>query len=178
MKRKPFYVVTTILLALSFILGGCSATTGTSKFYVLNPLSNSGPVMELGKDLSIGVGPIKFPGYLTQPQIVTRVSANEIKISEFKRWAVYLPDHFSQILADNLSTLLSTERIYVFPWKKSTPIQYQVLIDISHFEAGVDGEVQLTAKWEIMGENDKDDTLIKKSNYNHGKLLLSAISKG
>jgi len=50
--------------------------------------------------------------------------------------------------------------------EKVDTYQYQVLINISHFEAGVDGEVRLTADWEIIGKNDNESFLIKKLNYN------------
>ena len=37
----------------------------------------------IGQELSIGVGPILFPGEINRPQIVTRTSANKLHVAQF-----------------------------------------------------------------------------------------------
>ena len=39
-----------------------------------------------------------------------------------------MKDNFINVLADNIGFLLPTERIYLYPWRVSVPIDYQVSI--------------------------------------------------
>jgi len=71
------------------------------------------------------VGPVELPEYLDRPQIMTCESRNELQFAEFDRWAGSLEKAFSRVLAVNLSILLSTDRVAVYPWK-TTPIDHQV----------------------------------------------------
>jgi uncharacterized lipoprotein YmbA len=94
---------------------GCG-TTDPARFYTLSPLAIPGTEAEAaGQGVAIGVGPIKLPEHLDRPQIVTRTSRNELKLAEFDRWAGSLADDFSRVLAENLSILLSTDRVSVYP---------------------------------------------------------------
>ena len=87
----------------------------------------------ISKGLTIGVGPIRFPDYLDRPGIVTRSSGNTIEIAEFDLWAGSLKDDFMRILAENLSILLGTEKMFfirisgTFPrfqnWREFEPLR-------------------------------------------------------
>ena len=112
---------TVVLTALLILLGGCSSSSPT-RFYVLRSWSDSMNKKELQPSdrercVSIGVGPVKVADYLDRPQIVTRVTPNEVKIAEFDQWAEPLGQNISRVLADNLSALLCTKVVVVFPWR-------------------------------------------------------------
>ncbi len=154
-----------LMPAFSLIIGVGCAVTEPSRFYTLHSLSNSGAEQPLatGRGLAIGITPIKLPEFLDRPQIVTRISQNQLRLANFDRWAEPLADNFARILAENLSILLSTDRIAVFPWTKSPPIDFQVAVDVTQFEGKLGGSVSLIARWIIFGEQDKKALLIRKS---------------
>jgi hypothetical protein len=155
-----------ILCIFLLILTGC-ASTKPSKFFVLSSLSTSDKAQQVassGNGVSIGVGPLKLPDHLNRPQIVTRTSQNELKITQFNRWAGSLREDFSLVLAENLSILLSTDRVVVIPWRRSIQIDYQVAVDVVRFDGALGENVLLKANWTIFGEGGKKAILMRASN--------------
>ena len=130
-----------IVLLISFIfLGGCLGT-GTQKptdYYLLQPLNSA--MEEQGaaarQGIVLGIGPVRVQDYLNRPQIVTRTSTSEIMLHEFHYWGEPLSTNFTVVLAQNLSALLSTDRIFIFPYrnKQNLPLQYQVIVDVIRFD--------------------------------------------
>lgn len=164
MKRKFEYWKSIGLILVFMVLGGCGATTQPSKFYLLNSLSSSEKaVSNVSAGMAIGIGPIHIPEYVDRPQIVTRISENELKLAEFHKWAEPLKDNIPQVLADNLSVLMRTDQVNIYPWKRSTPIDYQVTIDISRFDTSSDAEAHLVARWQVFGHDTRKVLALKKS---------------
>lgn len=151
--------------AFLFFSAGC-ANTKPSRFYTL---TSSGPSKTQSlpdpssHDLAIGIGPVVFPEYLDRPQIVTRAGRNELKISKFHRWAGTLRDEFCRALAENLSALLSTDRVSIYPWKSFVPIDYQVDIFVIRFDGEIGGNIILSSHLNIIGGTGKKILFSKKS---------------
>jgi uncharacterized lipoprotein YmbA len=113
--------------------------------------------------VALGVGPVALPEYLNRTQIVTRAGENQLQLAEFDRWAEPLTRSFTRVLVLNLSTLLSTDRIALHPWNRSTPIEYQVTVDVARFEAGRDGTASLLVRWSIVDGVQRRTLLMRKS---------------
>lgn len=165
MSRFLFTLFTLIISLM--VLAGCARTHPT-RFYILHPLDSSDterpePQVAEHDGIAIGIGPVELPEYLNRPQIVTRISKDELQLSEFHRWASPLQHNFPSVLAENLSILLSTERVAVFPWKRSTPIDYRVTLEIIRFDCKPGGNASLIARWSIFGEDKKNALSIKRS---------------
>jgi uncharacterized protein len=58
-------------------------------------------------------------------------------------------DNFINVLADNIGSLLSTERIYLFPWRQSVPIDYQVTADVVRCDGRLGDTAWLETRWSI-----------------------------
>jgi uncharacterized lipoprotein YmbA len=101
---------------------------------------------------------------LDRPQIVTQSSAHEVDLAEFHKWAEPLNENVSHVLAENLSALLSTDRIEEYPWRSSTPVDYQVTVDILQFDGIKGGEAVLVARWSLLGHDEKTILTTKKTN--------------
>ncbi|UCD35235.1 MAG: membrane integrity-associated transporter subunit PqiC [Nitrospiraceae bacterium] len=166
------------------VLGGCTSTSPT-RFYTLNPLVNPDETWQSsGKnDRVLGIGPVTLSAYLDRPQIVTGVSENEYAISEFDRWAGNLRDNISFVLAENISHLLGTDEVYVYPWKQTITVDFQVEVNVIRFHGTSDGTVLLSARWSVSEDDGKKALLFRLSNYQepvHGKgydALVSAKSR-
>lgn len=113
--------------------------------------------------IAIGIGPIKLPEYLDRPNIVTRAGGNELTISEFDRWAGSLKEDFTRVLAENISMLIGTDKIVIYPWRRSTLIDYQVEIDVIRFEGKLGEDAILKVRWAIFGDDDKKMLLVRTS---------------
>ena len=69
--------------------------------------------------------------------------------AEFDRWVGTFKDNFINVLADNIGFLLSTERIYLFPWRQSVPIDYQITVDVVRCDGRLGDAVWLETRWSI-----------------------------
>jgi uncharacterized lipoprotein YmbA len=160
--------------------------TPSSAFYQLNPIavpSGEGQVEEGDEDLAIAVGPVDFPDYLNRPQMVIRQNQNELELEEFHRWAGPLKEDFSSVLAENLSILLSSDRIAVFPWSRFVPTDYQVAVRVIRFDGKPGGNASLVARWSILEKKTKEALVVKSSSFTeptdkHGyEALVAAQSR-
>jgi hypothetical protein len=187
MSRYSFLKFIILAVAISSLLiAGCTATTGTTRLYVLQSLSTTEAEMEtkrIDEPVAIGIGSIEFPEYLDRPQIVTRTSESELHLAEFNQWAVPLKDDFSRALAEDLSVLLFTDNIFIFPWKRSTVIDYHVTMKITRFDTDTKGESMLVANWSVLKGDDKTELLSRKSVLKEQtdgqdyKAIVSAMSR-
>ena len=156
------------LLGIGF--WGCvnlgEGTQNKSRFYVLRPLTAEQVSAEGQVDgVKIGIGPVRIPEYLGQPQIVTRTGSSRLQVNEFHRWAEPLDENFLRALRGNLSILLSTNQIYQHPWVGSTHLDYQVAVDVLRFDGNLGGNVTLNAVWTVYTEDRKEVLLRKRQEY-------------
>jgi len=159
MKRS---LVSLIALSACLSLAGC-VSSPSPKFYVLAPLSSERPA-DAGQEIAVGVGPVELPDYLDRPQIVTRDGQNELKLAEFDRWGESLKDNTAQVLAENLAVLLPSKKISTYPWKRSTPVAYQVSVKVTRFDHTEGGETVLGVRWSIL-DGAGVDLLARESRY-------------
>jgi uncharacterized protein len=139
------------LVASLLGLGACASTP--SRFYMLNPLSPAegmSPASQAEQGPVIGVGPITFPKYLERPQIVSRASRHQLALGEFDRWAEPLQENFSHVLAENLSLLIPTDHLFLQEWPRSATLDYQVRVEVRHFDGWLGGESVLIARWSLL----------------------------
>ncbi|MHC4591521.1 MAG: PqiC family protein [Planctomycetota bacterium] len=155
-----------LTLSVLAVAAGC-ARTQPSRFFVLSPLAASTTDAEGPSEggLAIGVGPIELPGHLDRPQIVTRTSDNELQLAEFHRWAEPLGDGITRVLADDLSVLLPSEHVAVFPWSVAARADYRVVVDIVRFDGQLGERAFLEARWTILREEGEGALLRRKSSF-------------
>ena len=163
----------TFLIACLVLLGGClgKGTQKPTEFYLLEPLNASieeqGPAVDDGTVL--GIGPVRVRDYLNRPQIVTRTSTNEIKVHDFQYWGEPLSTNFTAILAQNLSVLLSTDRILIFPYrsKQELPLEYQVVVEVIRFDGEPGVEASLLVQYYIVEfeENQRRKIVSKQPSF-------------
>jgi len=153
------------LFLVLVMLTGC-ASSQPSKFYQLNTVPNKqAPIagVSFSRNVVIAIGPVRIPDYLDRPQIVTRSGKNELKLSEFHRWAGSLEADTSRVLLENVSSLfpagsISVERWISFPASR-VPASLRVEVLVDRFEGTLGDSVLLKAQWRILA--------------NDGNLLLS-----
>jgi hypothetical protein len=146
------------------IIVSCSSTPAT-QFYKLNSLPSTqqeNPALP-GMEIAIGVGPVELPEFLDRPQIVTRKSQNQLEISEFHRWAASFPRDFSRVLAKNISTLVPTDRVALYPWGDTFSPTYQVKLEVEQFDGQLGERVFLRAIWAVVGQEGANELVVRKT---------------
>ena len=159
-----------LLGILIVILAGCVAggPSPPTRFYTLNAMSESKipQQTETGeKCFSIGIGPVQMPEYLNRPQIVTRLSSNELKLDEFSQWAEPLTDNFSTVLSENVGALLCADPIAIYPFRGSMALDFKVEVVVMRFDGVLGQNVTLIVRWAIMGKERDEKLLMKRSSY-------------
>jgi uncharacterized lipoprotein YmbA len=135
-----------ILCAFMVLWAGCASTP--SKFYTLSPTAEPGGGTAT---YSVAVGPVSVPATVDRPQMVVSVGPNQVRIDEFNRWASPLPGDIARVVAENLSKILGTPLVSVFPQATATGASYRVLIDVMRFESVPGKSVTLDAVWTVRG---------------------------
>lgn len=156
-----------VIVAVCTVLAGCAGTQ-PSKFYRLSTLQDTEIVKgarPAGQDISIGVGPITIPDSLKRPQIVTLTSRNELALADFDRWAGALEENMATVISENLSMLLSTDNVHIYPWSSSVTIDYQVGLDVIRFDGTLGENAVFVARWTMFGEDGKKMLIKKRVNY-------------
>ena len=166
MKMRTIHLERYVLFTLAIfmvLLTGC-ASSPSSKFYQLNPGQNKTSVtgdVSLDQSQVIAIGPVRIPDYLDRPQIVTRSGKNELKLSEFDRWAGSLESDVNRVLVEDISGLLPADGFSVVHWTpysgSQVPASHRVEVIVDRFEGALGDSVLLKAQWRIFA---KDRSLI------------------
>jgi hypothetical protein len=170
MMRIGFFKTVTLVVAVTtLLLAGCGGGSQRVEFYTLNPLSGmqaEANTPASGQKLSIGVSPVEIPEILDRPQIVTRSGPNKLNIDEFHRWAGRIDESFAQVLAENISLLLGTDQVAVYPWQTDFKPRYRIALKIGYFEGQWGKDVILEAIWSVSGLQSQQSHTQRKSVIN------------
>jgi len=135
---------------LAGLFGGCSSSP-TSSFYRLKPdatLAAMGAT-NTSAPLYVVVSPVTIPELVDRPQIVVSLADDQVKPSEFQRWAEPLKSNIQRTIAADLGALLGSEHVGVFDVDTSGPPTWRVRVDVMRFES-VQGEAStVDALWTI-----------------------------
>jgi len=137
-----------IALAALLLLGGC-AQTQPSRFYVLTPESKRSDEQVQEVTETIGLRLMTIPAFMDRPHITERLGDNEVRISQFNRWAGSLTANISQVMAENLAADMHGARIIRFPWSRARAPSTVVQLSIQRFDGETEGQVFLKAAWNV-----------------------------
>ena len=164
-NRARFGNIGWAFLLTVFFVAACSSTPPVA-YYTLNTLPEMQqeiPAAVMDDTLAIGVGPVEFPKFLDRPQIVTRKSQNQIEVSEFHRWAGSFPGDFSRVLAKNISILLPSDRVAVYPWGDQFSPTYRIKLAVQQFDGQLGEGVVLEVTWIVTDKEGTKKLLVRKS---------------
>ncbi len=145
-----------LYLVLPVLLAACSSVgkNADTRFYLLSQLPadtaplSSAPVQP---PLAVTLTPVQLPQYLERPQIVIRIAANRLELSEFDNWGGSLEKNMTRVLAANLSLLLASPDIQIATLRRSVNRDAHVEIQVMQFERSPDGRTVLNTQWRLFG---------------------------
>ena len=112
------------------------------------------PATGAKSDIVIGLGPVTLPSYLDRPEMARRVDENQIAYDPATRWAEPLQDNFQRVVAANLVQLIGPQRILLYPWVRTAPLDVVVTVAVARFEQQPDGSLLLEARWVVRDRAD------------------------
>jgi uncharacterized protein len=164
-----FYLVTITTTLFFFVIGGCVGKSPSSRFYRLTSITESQSdalPKNPTSDIAVGIGPVTIADYIDQAKIVTRNSDNEIEQAEFDQWSGSFKNNITEVLAENIGSLLGSEKISIFPWRSYVFIDYQVLIDVIRCDGRLGKDVVLVVRWSVLKSKEKQLVAMKRSRIN------------
>jgi len=165
MTYRGANILWVLLAVLPMVVAGCG-TSKPSQLYLLHSLRDSEAGVSTSADKigpAVLIGPVTLPAYLNRAQVVTLAGDHELVLDEVTRWAEPLQENFSRVLVEDLSLLLNTPEVYAFDRRGSTPVDFQIVIDVTRFDTDAKGGAYLTAFWRVVGKDSKAPSIKRKS---------------
>jgi uncharacterized protein len=144
---KPSAVAVALVLATSQNACMFRAQPDSFRYYTL--ASSAEPSVRSASGLTVGLGPVTLPGYLSRSSLVTRVDDTRVHYAEGDLWAEPLGKQFTRTLSENLSRALGGARIIDYAWYPSAPIDVAVAVNVLAFEVDSTGAATLNAGWAL-----------------------------
>jgi uncharacterized lipoprotein YmbA len=140
------------VVAIALPVAACAGSPDPT-FYALS--SQDGRVLS-GPALHIELRRVALPSYLDRPHIVRRASAERLELAADERWGAPLDGMLSATLADDLEARLPNCVVFSETGSISTTADVRVEVDVTRFERGADGMVELRAgsavRWTTGGD--------------------------
>ena len=151
---KPFHLRTAALLvSLIVFFAGCRSLSPPLRYYTLNAIPDASdvaaPVEAAAGAVTIGLMPLRLPGYINRTQMVMRDGNNRITFSVLDRWADYPDRLISQILGENLQALLPRARVVTAPWPVGVTPDLRLTVQIFELIGTDDRQVIFNADWTV-----------------------------
>jgi len=151
------------LMALTLLAGCAGIARQQTQFYLLEPLAEPAPVAKIERDAWLGLGPVTLARYLDRPQMVTRIGPGRLHLAELHQWAGPLQENIAQVLRDNLTRLLGSERLVSLPARGLPPLGWQLEVEILRLDAGPGPEARLEARWSLLDGDSQRVLQIERS---------------
>ena len=162
-KSRIMQIACVTMVVGVMMLTACGGRTPPAKFYTLQPVEQSSTGKSLPLNVALAIGPVAIPAALDRAEIVTRDAVNEVSFSEYQRWAGPLKASIASVIAQNIGTLLETERVTPFTHENIFQPTHRVVININRYDSQLAKEFLLNATWSIKDLNGNKLLLIRNS---------------
>ncbi|MCZ6830269.1 MAG: PqiC family protein [Gammaproteobacteria bacterium] len=134
-----------LLPVLLLILLGACGSTPPSNYYMLS--ANAGG-MPGSSGPALGIGPIQVPEYLRRNTMVLNRDSHRLTLAEYDRWAEPLKEGIARVVALNLAVLLDTQQVQRYPWRRHSPPQFGVSVQV--IQMSLEGnQASLVTEWSL-----------------------------
>jgi len=162
MKIALLTCLPVLTTALALGSAGCAGSPDPV-FYTLS--SQPGRILP-NPTLRVEVRRTGLPGYLDRPHIVRRASAERLDLAADERWGAPLDLMVTATLADDLAERLPNSVVFSESGSISTTADVRVEVEITRFELGADGSVELQAGSAVRWNSAADAVRLKRHAFN------------
>ncbi|MGH8744841.1 MAG: PqiC family protein [Burkholderiales bacterium] len=142
---RHYMLIAALLVAT--VLASCGSSP-RERFYTLST-GAALEQMDVNAAYSVAVGPVTVPEIINRPQLVTYLTANQVKIAEQARWAEPLKSEIPRVIAGNLTQLLNGAYVSIYPQNASPEADYRVRIDVLRFDSVLGDAVTIEVLWTV-----------------------------
>jgi hypothetical protein len=118
----------------------------------------------------VGVVPVRIPGHLERPQLVSWVAPGELRIDEFLRWGEPLAAGLTRTLSENLQSLAPEHFVVRSPWPSRTVPEFRVVTELTIFGLQAGGEVLLDGRWALLPAASERPLVARSTQLRRGPL--------
>jgi uncharacterized lipoprotein YmbA len=155
-------------------LSGCldlKPARNTARYFTLSVLPAEAGALDVACGYSLGLGPVKVPGYLFRSAMAMRKSPTEIEYLQDTLWADRLDASCQRVLAANLVTLLHPTNLQLSSWR-SSDIRCAVHVEVEQMDIDATGRAVLSARWRVVSPDGK---LLKTAESRLAKTAASPV---
>ena len=156
---------TALLLMLAIAASACvNIGPGTPPGAPTYVLEATVPATRLeASGLAVGLGPVTIPGYLDRNEMVSREAANQLRVDSRHSWGAPLDQEIQRVLGENLSRLLASDRVIVWPWSRHRELAMRIPVQVLQFEPVAGKGIVLVARWEMLSPDATQVLLTQQS---------------
>ncbi|MFH1156425.1 MAG: PqiC family protein [Pseudomonadota bacterium] len=150
------------LTALFF--AACQANSPPVMYYSLLDTDSPHRQVQQSNGLILSIGPVLISDMLKQPRIATGGARGQYQLSEYNRWIGELDHEIGRAVAENLSAILGTEQVAVFPWDQHLNVTCRVHLEVLAMDGDLGAEAKLVVRWSlIIPKGQTPETLSRRS---------------
>lgn len=136
------FALPTFLVAA--MLTGCRNPSPAVTFHTLSPLAVTGSTTS---SLALEIMPVQLPELLQRSPIVLQTGAGTQRLSETHRWGNILERDMQRVLAENLSALLGTPSVVLYPQGDTVGAAYRVTLEVLRMDGAPGGTLAFRGAW-------------------------------
>jgi hypothetical protein len=146
--------------------------TPEARFFVLRSVAEpeAAPGARTAARGFVGVMPVRLPGHLDRPQLVTWLGPGELRIDEFLRWGEPLQAGLTRTLTENLQALLGEHHVARAPWRAAVVPRCRVATELRVFGLQPAGEVHLDGRWALLAADGETPLARGTASFRRGPL--------
>jgi uncharacterized lipoprotein YmbA len=132
------------LISVVMLLSGCLSRSPSPSLYTLEAIPDvSAAKKDIVANLSLGIRQLTLPAIIQRPQIVL-IEEERVLPLEQHRWSAPLETSMTQVLTEDLRSVLKTSSVLGYPWPPVFKPDYTLSISVSRFDGLPGGEVVLS----------------------------------
>lgn len=153
---------------LALLCSGClGGSYPVEHYYLGTAVSESGGPLPKEPEMPGGefivVGPVKLTPELDRAGIAVKTGDYRLRVSQTRVWAAPLEEMMASSLTRNLSILLDTDRVEVYPGPRYGEVRYQVDLEVVEFSGNLGKEFDCEIIWSLI--DDRKGSLLTRKRF-------------
>ncbi len=166
-----------VIILLVFLVSGCiGKPSPVSNYYLQATAVSSEAARHAGKvkleDREIiALGPVDLPPELDRAGIVVKTGNRAIQVSRTSVWSGPLDELMAVALVRNLSHILQTDQVGIYPGPRYAEIRYQVELEVIEFSGDLETEFICEIIWSL--SDNRQSRILARKRYRNREVLQS-----
>ena len=134
---------------LALLCISCGSSGPATKYFTLYSVQ-ADAMSEAPALPSLGIGPVRLPGYLDNSALVSRSGGAQLLVSGYNAWAEPLDGAIARVLSENLAQRLALDEVWAFPWDTRNRPRWQLQPSFTQFDGRRGDKITLIMNWVLI----------------------------